>query len=78
MDNGAAPLVFIIQLVFIVWGCIVLSNKNRGWGYYVLVIFFPLIGFIVALCLSKVEKEVPPSNDITNIPPSNDVTNHQP
>lgn len=78
MDNGAAPLVFIIQLVFIVWGCIVLSNKNRGWGYYVLVIFFPLIGFIVALCLSKVEKEVPPSNDITNIPPSNDVTNNQP
>lgn len=27
------------------------EQENRGWGYYVLAILFPLIGLIVALCL---------------------------
>lgn len=36
---------------------IILSNKNRGVGYVILAILFPLIGLIVALCLSKIEPE---------------------
>lgn len=46
-----------------------LSRKNRGLGYYILAILFPLIGFIFACCLKKLDpkKENPaePSLDIT-------------
>lgn len=63
----------------LIWGITfsILSHKNRGWGYYVLTIFMPLIGLIVALCLKKKsatneEYTETPSLDITN-----DMTNQK-
>jgi Na+/melibiose symporter-like transporter len=45
---------FIIAwLIFYIPSCIILGKKNRGAGYYILAFVWPLIGFIVALCLSK-------------------------
>lgn len=55
---------FIISLVLIYFGWGILNRKNRGWGYYVLLILFPLIGYIVASCLNDLSDEGP-SNDIT-------------
>lgn len=59
----------LVWLIFTVPACIILSKKNRGAGYYILAILFPLIGLIFALCLKKLnpeeEKPVPPSLDIT-------------
>ena len=44
-----------------------MQNKHRGDGYYILAVFFPLIGFIVALCLKKLPAEEQPqiqANDL--------------
>ncbi len=49
--NGASLIGLIISLGLIIWACVIISKKNRGWGYYVLAVLFPLIGLIVALCL---------------------------
>ena len=57
---------FIISLVLIYFGWGILNRKNRGWGYYVLLILFPLIGYIVASCLNDLSDEEP-SNDINDI-----------
>jgi len=56
--NGSGPLFgFLLGfLIFVPWGWYKLSQKNRGWGYYALLIYWPLVGFIVACCLSKKEK----------------------
>ena len=37
-----------------------MSNKHRGAGYYILAVLFPVIGFIVALCLKKLPAEEQP------------------
>lgn len=59
----------IVWLIFTVPACIILSKKNRGVGYYILAILFPLIGLIFALCLKKIKPEEenpePPTLDIT-------------
>lgn len=59
----------IVWLIFTVPACILLSKKNRGVGYYILAILFPLIGLIFALCLKKLNPEeenvTPPVLDIT-------------
>lgn len=59
----------IVWLIFTLPACIILSNKHRGAGYYILAILFPLIGLIFALCLKKLdpaeENVVPPTLDIT-------------
>ena len=59
----------IVWLIFTVPACILLSKKNRGTGYYILAILFPLIGLIFALCLKKLNPEeeniTPPTLDIT-------------
>lgn len=59
----------IVLLIFTVPACILLSKKNRGAGYYILAILFPLIGLIFALCLKKINPEeenlTPPTLDIT-------------
>ena len=47
----------IIILIFTIPACIILSNKHRGAGYYILAVFFPVIGFIVALCHKKLPAE---------------------
>ena len=68
MQGGQAFGLFL-SIILIIWGWTILNNKNRGAGYYVLLVLFPLIGFIVALCLKNLEdeeEELPPSNDITN------------
>lgn len=45
---------FIIAWVlFFIPSCVILSKKHRGIGYYILAFIQPLIGFIVALCVSK-------------------------
>ena len=49
--DGASLIGLIFRIAMIVAACVILSKKNRGWGYYVLAILFPLIGLIVALCL---------------------------
>ena len=36
----------LVWLIFTVPACILLSKKNRGAGYYILAILFPLIGLI--------------------------------
>lgn len=57
-------------VAFTVPACIILSNKHRGAGYYILAFLCPLIGLIVALCLSKLDpvkdNATPPSLDITD------------
>lgn len=60
----------LVWLIFtVVPACILLSKKNRGAGYYILAILFPLIGLIFALCLKKLNPEeenvTPPVLDIT-------------
>ena len=59
----------LVWLIFTVPACIILSKKNRGAGYYILAILFPLIGLIFALCLKKPNPEdenvIPPELDIT-------------
>lgn len=59
----------IVWIIFTIPACIILSNKHRGFGYYLLAIFFPLIGLIFALCLKKLN----PDEEITT-PPSLDIT----
>lgn len=54
----------IISLILIYYGWGILNQKNRGWGYYVLLILFPLIGLIVAFYLKDLSNEEP-LNDIT-------------
>ena len=55
--------VYVIPLVI---GWILLSKKNRGWGYYVVLALWPLIGLIVAWLLddqrpgAHVSQPVPP------------------
>lgn len=60
----------IVWLIFTVPACIILSKKNRGAGYYILAILFPLIGLIFALCLNKLDNKeeavVQTSFDITD------------
>lgn len=71
MENGGGQLfgLLLAFIIFVPWGWVKLNKKNRGWGYYVLLILWPLIGFIVACCLGKKEKNVEqaPNNDITNV-----------
>lgn len=59
----------LIWLFITVPACIILSNKNRGAGYYILAFLFPLVGLIFALCLKKLNPEdknvKSPSFDIT-------------
>ncbi|MCM1042082.1 MAG: zinc ribbon domain-containing protein [Bacteroides sp.] len=45
--------IIIVWIVFTLPACAILSKKNRGFGYYLLAILFPLIGLIIALCLKK-------------------------
>ena len=54
----------IIDLVLIYFGWGILKWKNRGWGYYVMLILFPFIGYIVTTYLKDLSDEEP-SNDIT-------------
>ena len=55
--------VYVIPLVI---GWILLSKKNRGWGYYVVLALWPLIGLIVAWLLddqrpgAHVSQPIPP------------------
>ena len=62
-------ILILVLLLFTVPACVILSKKNRGWGYYLLAFLYPLIGLIVALCLKKLEpkenKAKTPSLDIT-------------
>lgn len=63
-------LILIAWLIFTVPAWNILTKKERGAGYYVLAIFFPLIGLIVALCLKNLTQQednsVPPTLDITD------------
>lgn len=49
--------IFIMWLAFTIPACFILSNKHRGAGYYILAVFFPPIGLIVAPCLKKLPIE---------------------
>ena len=67
MEHVGHIIGLIISIILIVIGWNILNKKNRGWGYYVLLILSPLIGLIVASCLndlSDVDDE--PSNYITD------------
>lgn len=68
-QNYISMQLLIVLLIFTVPACILLSKKNRGAGYYILAILFPLIGLIFALCLKKLNPEeknlTPPTLDIT-------------
>lgn len=63
-------MLLISWIIFTVPACIILAKKNRGDGYYILAILFPLIGFIFALCLKKLgdkeETTAQTSFDITD------------
>ena len=49
--------IFMMWLAFTIPACFILSNKHRGAGYYILAVFFPPIGLIVAPCLKKLPIE---------------------
>ena len=57
----------IIILIFTIPACIILSNKHRGAGYYILAVLFPVIGFIVALCLKKLPAEEQPQTQAVDL-----------
>ena len=60
-------ITLISLVIFTIPACFILQNKHRGDGYYILAVFFPLIGFIVALCLKKLPAEEQPqiqANDL--------------
>ena len=57
----------IIIVIFTIPACIILSNKHRGAGYYILAVFFPVIGFIVALCLKKLPAEEQPQTQAVDL-----------
>ena len=61
----------IIIVIFTIPACIILSNKHRGAGYYILAVLFPMIGFIVALCLKKLPAEEQPQTQANDL----DITN---
>ena len=61
----------IIIVIFTIPACIILSNKHRGAGYYILAVLFPVIGFIVALCLKKLPAEEQPQTQANDL----DITN---
>lgn len=66
--NGPNPLGIILWLGIMIWAFCILGNKRRGFGYYVLAFFFPLIGLIVAACLKKkLPKEERGTLDITEV-----------
>lgn len=72
--NGPNPIGIILVLGMIIWACCILSNKNRGAGYYILAILFPLIGLIVAACLKKkLPKDQRGTLDITEVKESKDL-----
>ena len=50
-------ITLISLVIFTIPACFILQNKHRGDGYYILAVFFPVIGFIVALCLKKLPAE---------------------
>lgn len=54
----------LIWLIITVPACIILHNKKRGAGYYILAIFFPLIGLIFALCLKKIDTDADESKSL--------------
>ena len=62
--------IFIMWLAFTIPACFILSNKHRGADYYILAVFFPPIGLIVAPFLEKLpaeESQLQAKNlDITN------------
>ncbi len=57
----------IIIVIFTIPACIILSNKHRGAGYYILAVLFPVIGFIVALCLKKLPAEEQPQTQAVDL-----------
>lgn len=68
MQQGPAIIVLLIQIALIIAACVKLSRKNRGAGYYVLAVRFPLIGFIVACCLSY--NNIEPDESDSQLPPT--------
>lgn len=71
-------LFFVISFLCFMTAPLILSYKNRGWGYILLAIFLPPIGFIVAICLKtlkpkEIEENCAPFDfDITK---TNDINN---
>jgi hypothetical protein len=66
--SGFNPIGIIFWLGLMIWAFCILSIKGRGFGYYVLAFFFPLIGLIVAACLknkSPIDKKE--AHDITDV-----------
>lgn len=49
--------IFMMWLAFTIPACFILSNKHRGADYYILAVFFPPIGLIVAPFLEKLPIE---------------------
>ena len=48
-----AIIAILMWLAFTIPACFILANKHRDASYYILAVFLPLIGLIVALCLNK-------------------------
>ena len=63
--------IFMMWLAFTIPACFILSNKHRGAGYYILAVFFPPIGLIVAPCLKKLPAEEQPQTQANDL----DITN---
>lgn len=57
-------LIIALAIIFIILGWKILNKKNRGWGYFVLLLCLPPIGLIVAYSLKDHSYKIP-SNDIT-------------
>ncbi len=62
------PLAIILTIGMIIWAFVILAQKRRGFGYYLLALLFPLIGLIVASCLKpKLPADKRGTLDITEV-----------
>ena len=68
-------ITLISLVIFTIPACFILQNKHRGDGYYILAVFFPLIGFIVALCLKKLPAEEQPQIQANDLDITNETNN---
>lgn len=68
MVTVLSTILFIAAFMCWMLSFYIISDKNRGCGFLLLAFLFPVIGFILALCLKRHEpkKEDKLSLDITS------------
>lgn len=57
MNLTSYVMAWSIFFILLIIACVVLHKKNRGWGFYVLAVVWPLVGLIVACLVNDKSKE---------------------